>query len=92
MNKTTCIYKYQFLYYLKVVFNFLLKTFRYFNLDTWIFYSQFMIDTPVTPITSIAPLVFVISVTAVKQVSSALWMCYIIFCIYTDYKITCPFL
>ena len=92
MNKTTCIYKYQFLYYLKVVFNFLLKTFRYFNLDTWIFYSQFMIDTPVTPITSIAPLVFVISVTAVKQASSSLWMCYIIFCIYTDYKITCPFL
>ncbi|XP_069104110.1 phospholipid-transporting ATPase IF-like isoform X3 [Argopecten irradians] len=28
---------------------------------------QLMIDTPVTPITSIAPLVFVVSVTAIKQ-------------------------
>ena len=30
---------------------------------------QFMIDTPVTPITSVLPLLFVISITAIKQVS-----------------------
>ncbi|GFS24461.1 phospholipid-transporting ATPase, partial [Elysia marginata] len=37
------------------------------NIVNAVVFHQFMIDTPVTPITSVAPLLFVISITAIKQ-------------------------